>query len=433
VLQFASLNFDASISEIVITLCAGATLCLASKADLLPGPDLLRTLTSHVITHVTLPPSVLSVMPATALPALQVLIVAGEACPAKLVEEWSNVCTVINAYGPTESTVCASGMEYDGKSITPVVPIGRPIENIQLYILDQWQQPAPIGVPGELYIGGVGLARGYLNRPNLTQERFIHHPFDPTPDSRLYKTGDLTRYLPDGNIEFLGRIDHQVKLRGFRIELGEIEATLSRHPGVREVAVLLREDSPEDKRLVADLVGGETHDSHISEVDFREYLISRLPEYMIPSVFVILERFPITPNGKVDRHALPIPDVAQRDIRETYVAPRTAIEKQLAELWAEVLKIDQIGIYDDFFELGGHSLLATQLVSRVRAVFQADFPLVRLFEMPTIANLASVIEQAAATAAPSQLPSITRVSRKGRQMRRSAQGELLASEKKQKE
>ncbi|WP_257236847.1 phosphopantetheine-binding protein [Nostoc sp. 'Peltigera malacea cyanobiont' DB3992] len=262
--------------------------------------------------------------------------------------------------------------------------IGRPLANTQVYILDSHLQPVPIGVVGELYIGGAGLARDYLHRPDLTSEKFIFNPFSNQLDARLYKTGDLARYLSDGNIEFLGRRDHQVKIRGFRIELLEIEAVLAQHPMVQETIVLVREYASE-QRLVAYVVPQQ--EPPVSST-LRNFLKEKLPEYMIPAAFVFLEAFPLTPNGKRDRRALPAPDTSQRNLEIDFVAPLTPTEHELASIWLEVLRLKQVGIHDNFFELGGHSLLAIQVISRIMEAFSVDFPLRYLFENPTIAELA---------------------------------------------
>jgi acyl carrier protein len=253
--------------------------------------------------------------------------------------------------------------------------------------LDSYLQPVPIGVPGELYISGIGLARGYLNRPDLTAEKFIQNPFIK---SKLYKTGDLARYLPDGNIEFLGRIDHQVKIRGFRIEIGEIEAVLSQHPSVRKAVVMAREDEPGNKRLVAYVI--PSAETVQTSPILSSYLKEKLPEYMVPSAYVMLKNFPLTPNGKVNRKALPSPDKIRPDLTATFVEPRTPIEKMLVEIWAKVLSIQQVGIYDNFFELGGHSLLVTQLLARVRKAFPIELSLGSIFEAPTVAGMVERIE-----------------------------------------
>jgi hypothetical protein len=265
------------------------------------------------------------------------------------------------------------------------------VANTQVYLLDRSGNPVPVGVPGELYIGGDGLARGYWNRPELTAERFLPDPWSGKSGARLYKTGDLARYLPDGNLEFLGRVDQQVKLRGFRIELGEVEAALGRHPAVRQAVVLAREDAPGHKRLVAYLVTSAAQAPGVHEL--RAFLKDQLPEYMVPSAFVLLDALPRTVNGKIDRGALPAPGPNDLPQAEAFVAPRTPVEERLAGIWAEVLSLERVGVEDDFFALGGHSLLATRVVSWVRSAFQVDLPLRRLFEAPTVAGLALVIAQ----------------------------------------
>jgi amino acid adenylation domain-containing protein len=429
VLQFASFSFDASISEILMALGSGARLYLGTKDSLLPGKPLIEQLSDRSITHITLPPSALAVMPGSELPALQTIIVAGEASSSELIRQWSAGRNFFNAYGPTEASVCATiakCTEDDNK-----ISIGKAIANVQVYILDEYLQPVPIGVPGELHIGGTGLSRGYLNRPELTKEKFIPNPFEKAggrrqdsaalasprasaEGSKLYKTGDLARYLNDGNIEYLGRIDNQVKIRGFRIELGEIEELLNQHSDVQTACVIAREDHPGDtcterlvpsistsldgtgaevsrsKRLVAYVVGHKQHPPTISQL--RSFLSSQLPQYMIPHAFVMLESLPLTPNGKVDRRALRAPD-SREGLEISFVAPRTPIEEILTQIWTQALKVDQVGIYDNFFELGGHSLLATQLVSRIRNIFKVELPLREFFARTTVAELARSIEQ----------------------------------------
>ncbi|MDZ7967791.1 MAG: amino acid adenylation domain-containing protein [Nostoc sp. DedSLP03] len=384
VLQFASFSFDASISEILMALFSGATLYLGSKDSLLPGEPLIKQLRNYSITHITLPPSALAVMPVEELPTLQTIIVAGEACPAELIRQWSIGRNFFNAYGPTEASVCATIAKCNNNK---KISIGQAIANTQLYILDENLQPVPVGVPGELHIGGVGLARGYLNRPELTQEKFISNPFG---SGRLYKTGDLARYLPNGDIEYLGRIDNQVKIRGFRIESGEIETALSQHGDVQTCCVIAREDTPGEKRLVAYIVPYPQVTPTINQL--RQFLKAKLPEYMLPQAFVVLESLPLTPNGKVDRRTLPAPDLHSEQ-KDKYVAPRTPIEEMLAQIWTQVLKLKQVGIHDNFFELGGHSLLATQLLSRIRSIFKVELPLRELFAKATVAELAQLIEQ----------------------------------------
>ncbi|WP_442937951.1 amino acid adenylation domain-containing protein [Nostoc sp.] len=388
IFQFASFSFDASISEILMALGSGATLYLGTKDSLLPGKPLIEQLRDRSITHITLPPSALAVMPGSELPALQTIIVAGEASSAELIRQWSAGRNFFNAYGPTEASVCAAiakCTEDDNK-----ISIGKAIANVQVYILDEYLQPVPIGVPGELHIGGTGLSRGYLNRPELTKEKFIPNPFKGAGESNLYKTGDLARYLPDGNIEYLGRIDNQVKIRGFRIELGEIKELLNQHGDVQTACVIAREDHLGDKRLVAYVVGHKQHSPTISQL--RSFLSSQLPQYMIPHAFVMLESLPLTPNGKVDRRALKAPD-SREGLEISFVAPRSPIEEILTQIWTQALKVDQVGIYNNFFELGGHSLLATQLVSRIRNIFKVELPLREFFARKTVAELAQVIRQ----------------------------------------
>ncbi|AVH69220.1 non-ribosomal peptide synthetase [Nostoc sp. 'Lobaria pulmonaria (5183) cyanobiont'] len=389
ILQFFSLSFDASIPELVMALGSGATLHLGTPEDLLPGSALMQILREQAITHITLPPSALAVLPPAELPALEMVLVGGEAPSGELIAQWSKGRLFINAYGPTETTVNASMVECgnDGQSL----PTVRPAANKQLYILDQHLQPVPIGVPGELHIGGVGLARGYLNRPEKTAETFIPNPFSDEPGSRLYKTGDLACYLSDGHIKLLGRLDHQVKIRGFRIEPGEIEALLTQHPGVRESIVIVREDQPGDKRLVAYIVPDPENNPTIG--DLRRFIAEKLPNYMIPAAFVTLDALPLNPNGKVDRFALPVPDTARPELESAFVAPCTPTEQILADIFAKVLEVEQVGAHDNFFELGGHSLLATQLVAQLLKTFEVEVTVVDLFEAPTVTGLAERIEK----------------------------------------
>ncbi|RKZ51510.1 MAG: non-ribosomal peptide synthetase, partial [Candidatus Parabeggiatoa sp. nov. 3] len=381
ILQFTSLSFDVAISDIAMALCSGATLELVTQDSMMSSSELIHILCNHSITHFEIPASILRMLPVEKLPSLQTLIVGGETCSPSVVTQWSKGRRFFNAYGPTEGTVCAT--VFENTTGISTLPIGRPIANTQIYILDQYLQPVPIGVPGELHLGGTGLARGYLNRPELTAEKFIKNPFSDVPNSRLYKTGDLACYLPDGNIEYLGRIDNQVKIRGFRIELGEIEAALAQHPFVTESAVIVHEASKTDKRLVAYLV---PHQGQVIEnTALRDFLKERLPDYMIPSAFVTLENLPLTPNGKIDRRALSQLSVSHSQLSEkTFVAPRTADEELLAGIWASVLGIERVGVHDNFFELGGHSLLALNLMARIEQQFGKKLPLSTIVDSPTI-------------------------------------------------
>ncbi len=388
ILQFASFNFDASTWEIFMGLCSGATLCLAERNNLMPGTGLEATLADMAIDVATLPPVALSAMSSAACAGLKTLVVAGEACSSAIVDEWSPGRYFFNAYGPTESTVCASIHPcHSGEKGTP--PIGRPIANTRIYLLDEWLNPVPVGVAGELYIGGVGLARGYLNRPELTAEKFIPDPYAQEAGARMYRSGDLARYLPNGDIEYLGRIDHQVKIRGFRIELGEIEAALLLQDGVRHAVVMAREDTPGDKRLAAYVVGEGGHPLETQEL--RVALHKSLPEYMVPAHFTVLERLPLTPNGKVDRKALPAPDLWGHQAE--YVAPRTETEALLCRIWQEVLGVARVGATDNFFELSGHSLLAVRLLAQINQVFHVALPMKYLLTAVTIEAQAQVLLQ----------------------------------------
>src|SRR5262249_19559755 len=294
-----------------------------------------------------------------------------------------------NLYGPTETTIWSTITEVQPGEES--VPIGRPIANTETYVLDAHLQPVPLGVHGELYIGGDGLAQGYLSRPQLTAERFVVHPFSDQAGSRLYRTGDLVRYRPDGNIEFLRRIDDQLKVRGYRIEPGEIEAALNQHPAVKDCVVVANaRDSSEERELVGYIV---LHQDYVALAsDLRSLLRQKLPDYMIPSAFVFLNALPLTPNGKVDRSKLPQPDDSRPSLEQGFVEPRSEIEELVAQVWREVLKLEKIGVYDNFFDLGGHSLLATRVVARLRTNFSIDLPLRKLFESPTVAALAEHID-----------------------------------------
>ncbi|MGK4585533.1 amino acid adenylation domain-containing protein [Kitasatospora sp. HPMI-4] len=374
VLQFASTSFDAAVSELAMALLSGATAVLAPAERLAPGAPLAELLQRQRITHVTLPPAALSVLEPEALATVTTLVTAGEACPPALVERWSAGRRMINAYGPTEATVCATMSEPLRAGTTP--PIGGPIENTRVYVLDAALRPVPAGVPGELYIAGAGLARGYLGRPGLTAERFVANPFG-APGARMYRTGDLVRWSEDGRLDYLGRTDDQVKLRGFRIELGEVEAALAAHPAVRRSAAVVREE-----RLVGYVV--PAGDSRELSGVLRAHLAERLPHYLVPAAVVVLDALPLTPNGKTDRKALPAPDFAAAVSGR---APRTERERVLAGLFCELLGLERVGVDDGFFELGGDSITSIQLVARARQaglVFTAR----DVFTRQTVAELA---------------------------------------------
>jgi surfactin family lipopeptide synthetase A len=395
VLQFSSPSFDISVEEIFPCLTCGATLVLRTDDMLASIAVFLQKCQQWGVTALFLPTAFWHEIAAGLgqgldFPSsLRLVSFGGErALPGRAAtwqERVGQRAQLMNTYGPTEATVVATLYELPCQAAGEwrEVPIGRAVRNTQIYILDQSLQPVPIGVPGTLYIGGDGLARGYLNHPRLSAEKFIPNPFTGVPGARLYNTGDLARYLPDGNIEFLGRTDSQVKLRGFRIELGEIEAALTQHPAVQQAVVLLRQDQPGASRLTAYVVGEATPSQ------LRNYLKQKLPDYMVPAAFVWLEELPLTPSGKIDHRALPAPDWS--GVTESYVKPRTPTEQTVAEIWAEVLRLDKIGIHDNFFDLGGHSLLATQVTSRLRETLQIELPVRYLFEQPTVADLAGHI------------------------------------------
>ncbi|MCU0643018.1 MAG: amino acid adenylation domain-containing protein [bacterium] len=388
ILQFSSPSFDASVWEVVMALVNGATLYLATLENLAPGKSLMTTLRDNKINVVTLPPSVLAVLPVESLPDLQVLITAGEKCSKDLVSRWRAIPRIFNAYGPTETTVCASMFEVpDNNDESP--PIGRPVQNFQLYILDENLAPVPIGVTGELCISGVGLARGYLNRPDLTANKFIPNPYSSIAGDRLYRTGDRARYLPDGNIDFLGRIDQQVKVRGFRIELGEIEAALSGHPDVFNAVVQAYDAKEGNAQLVAYIIAKAGRNLNIE--DLRNFLKARLPNFMIPSLYLEMKEFPLTPSGKVNRKALPPPDRSKINRERTVVQPDTNLEKIIAELWQEVLNVEKISVHDNFFELGGHSLLASKVHTLLSERVRPDFSISDIFKYPTIHSLSEYL------------------------------------------
>jgi amino acid adenylation domain-containing protein len=386
----ASFSFDANIIEIWPPLCVGAKMVLAPAA-VAHDPAALLTWWQNQPLDVSFLPTPIAEHAFTAgigNAKLRYLLIGGDRLH-RLPSPSSFY--LVNNYGPAETTVVATVAKLEESY--GVIHIGRPIANTRIYVLDQHHQPVPIGVVGELYIGGAGVARGYLNRPELTAERFLRDPFvDPTaqePDPRMYKTGDLGRFLPDGNIEFLGRNDFQVKVRGFRIELGEIEARITEIEGVKEAVVLAREDTPGDKRLIAYYTASE----NLSAETLRSHLSSVLPGYMVPAAYVRLEALPLTVNGKLDRKALPAPEGDAFSVR-AYEAPQGEGEQRLAAIWSDLLHIEKIGRYDHFFELGGHSLLAVTLVSRMRTQIGSELPLAEIFAHPTLSELASSIQNA---------------------------------------
>jgi amino acid adenylation domain-containing protein len=425
ILQFSSMSFDIIIEELYPSLIIGAAIVLCPEDILSSATNFVEFVERERITVLNLPTAFwhelvkgLSVLKpelattekaisSTLLATVRLLIVGGEKASRSIYLTWLQLVGKrirwINGYGPTETTVTATvydpSSQSDNDLLLSEIPIGRPLANARAYILDRNLQPVPIGVVGELHIGGAGLGRGYLNRPDLTANKFINNPFIAEPDAepnsskshRLYKTGDAVRYLSDGNIEFVGRIDYQVKIRGFRIELGEIETVLEQYPEVQQAVVLAREDVPGEKRLVAYIVPKQEHSPTTRELS--SFLKEKLPDYMVPTAFVMMETLPLTPNGKVDRRALKAPDPSVTASQRVIVPPRYQLEFQLTKMWEEILGIEPIGIRDNFFELGGHSLLVMRLISQINALCGKSLPLNTLFSAPTIEQLAKFLHQ----------------------------------------
>ncbi len=393
VLQKTPYSFDVSVWEFFWPLTTGATLVMARPGGHKDPSYLVELIKAEGITTIHFVPSMLAIFLAAEgieeCRSLRHVFAAGEALPFELQNRFFQRLPIKlhNLYGPTEAAVEVTYWECAPNYPRPIVPIGRPVANTQIYILDEQLQPVPIGAPGELHIGGVQLARGYLNRPDLTAEKFIRNPFSPDPQERLYKTGDLARFLPDGNIEYLGRIDNQVKLRGFRIELGEIEAVLCECAGVQLAAVTVREDAPGDKRLVAYLVPTPNH--QLSLDDIRSRLKAKLPEFMVPSRFVVLREMPMTTSGKVDRKALPRPP--EEEGPTEIVPARTELESKLLPLFGRVLGRKSVGVTDDFFALGGHSLLAARLLSEIKQLTGRHIPLSAMLRAATVESLAALV------------------------------------------
>jgi amino acid adenylation domain-containing protein len=407
ILKFASLSFDASIVQIFPALLGGAAVVIEPNVNKLSNHELLNLCERLKLTVLDLPAAHwrqwvedMTRHDVTLPPTLRVFMTGGETLPGEILVKWSRLvqrpAMFINSYGPTETTVGATVHHTTSTHAAdlemPRVTIGRPLANVKIYLLDDNLEPMPIGVAGELYIGGAGVARGYLNQPDLTAGKFVPNPFAETPGKCLYRTGDLARYLPDGEIDFLGRKDGQVKIRGFRVEFAEIETSFRRHPGIQEVVVSLKEYRPGDKRLIAYYVSRTEGGPTLS--DLKNQLKETLPDYMIPSTFVRLDAMPLTASAKIDRRALLEMEPDDELAESSTGAARTPTEEILAGQWAEVLDLPRVGVDDDFFDLGGHSLLATQLISRLREAFQVELPLRSLFETPTVAAIAALIDQA---------------------------------------
>ncbi|WP_224245441.1 non-ribosomal peptide synthetase [Hyalangium gracile] len=388
VLQYTSLNFDLSVSEMLMAWETGGSLHLVPQNALVPGPALLGLLRARAITHAVLPPSLLAVLPTEGLSHLRMLLSGGEACTAPVVSRWSPGRRLVNAYGPTEATVYAT--VYECSAATPSdrpPPIGRPLDGATIHVLDEVLRPVPDGTVGELFIGGKGVARGYLGRPELTAQRFVPHP---ATGERLYRTGDLVRVQPDGDIEFLGRKDDQLKIRGYRVEPGEVEAVLARHPVVQAVTVVGREDTAGEKRLVAYLVVPPGRSPGPS--GWRQFAQRELPEYMVPAAFVELSALPVSPNGKVDRRALPPPGRERPVLAAPFRPPETPLQRALESLWSQVLGVAPVGLDDGFLELGGDSLRATSVALRIREALGLEVPPLEVLQAQTLGRLAERIE-----------------------------------------
>lgn len=442
-LQMASFSFDVFTGDMVRALCSGGKLVLCDREHLLDAEKLYQLMLKEKVDCAEFVPAVLRNLiqyleeSEQGLEFMRLLVCGSDSWYASEYNQFKQFCgsqtRLINSFGVTEATIDSSYFENTeiSLSMNQLVPIGKPFPNTQVYILDANLQPLPIGVAGELYIGGAGLTRGYLNRPELTTEKFIPNPFFKIyeleenslaqnsklkiQNSKLYKTGDLARYLPDGNIEFISRSDNQVKIRGYRIELGEIEATLNQHPAIQQVVVVAREDRPGNKQLVAYVAPRSGHRIQDSELnnEIRLFLEEKLPEYMVPSTFVLLQELPLTPNGKIERTRLLIPVQTEKESQGSFQNYRTPTEEILTGIWIQVLGIQSIGIRDNFFQLGGHSLLATQVISRIRKAFQLETPLRYLFESPTIAELSQRIEAEIKAGQKLEIPPIVALPREG--------------------
>ena len=405
VLQFSPFSFDISVEEIFPPWLRGAAVVMRTDDDLSSAERFLQMVRNESLSVLNVPTAywhelVECVRAGEVPPSLRLVIIGGEKASDEAWRRWKDRAgsgvALINAYGPTETTVTATLHRAQPEDET--LPIGKPLANVQAVILDGDLKPVPVGSTGELYIGGTGVARGYLNRPELTAQKFIGNPLKEISSPRLYKTGDMARFRPDGTIEFAGRVDEQVKIRGYRIELGEIETVLASHPDLKETIVVAREDRPGQKRLVAYYVPRQATAPRVS--DLLKFLKERLPNYMAPAAFVEMQSLPLTPAGKVDRAALPEPGHERPELDQEFVAPRTPVEEVIAGIWAEVLGYNRVGVQDNFFDLGGHSLLATQVISRMREALQVEIPLAHLFEFPTVAALAERLAEAGGQAQP---------------------------------
>ncbi|MEU7436134.1 non-ribosomal peptide synthetase, partial [Streptomyces sioyaensis] len=382
--------FDAALSATVMPLTRGATLYIQPPEAFRYGEHLARHIETNKITALHLPVSVLKSLPEGDLPSLRSIGTGAEAVAPEVVRRWAGQLRMFNAYGPTETTVVSvMGRCTPEMANSLSVPIGRPLANTSVYVLDERMRLVPVGVPGELYIGGVGVSRGYRGRPGLTAQRFVPDPFGTEPGARLYRTGDLVRYRPDGTLEFLGRLDHQVKIRGHRIELGEIEAALARHPDVANAVVTVDEEGPAGARLVAYVV---LRDATAEISDIRPFLRDVLPGYMIPSLIVPIAEIPLLSSGKVDRSRLPSVEGIRPELTAGYVAPEGPVQEALTEIWADLLGLSGVGVQDDFFELGGHSMLIINMIWQIKQRLGVELAFADVFESPVVADLADRVE-----------------------------------------
>jgi len=387
-LAVTTLSFDIAVLELLLPLVVGGQLILARSNDVYDGARLVNLIDHYDVTAMQATPATWRLMIEAGWSGSESLkaLCGGEPLPLELANSLAERCDSLwNMYGPTETTIWSTISKIEEEATR--ISIGRPIANTEIYILDSHLEPVPIGTPGELFIGGDGLARGYLDRPELTSERFIDHPFVDEKGARLYRTGDLARYRGDGEIECLGRVDFQIKLRGFRIELGEIESVLEQFDGVEQAAVTTCGDGAAEKRLVAYVRG----DGEFTPGDLRQHMRAHVPDYMVPFAYMQLDEFPLTPNGKIDRKALPDPDL-DVSVGSDTTAPRTETERRLAEIWCEILGLASVGAHADFFDIGGHSLIAVRLTSRVLDAFEVKISLRDVFEIPVLNEQASRID-----------------------------------------
>jgi acyl-coenzyme A synthetase/AMP-(fatty) acid ligase/acyl carrier protein len=394
-LSVTTLSFDIAGLELFLPLTTGARVVLVSSAVAADGGALLEALQRSGATVMQATPATWRLLLAAGwerMPRLRALC-GGEAVSAELAAQIvARTGAMWNMYGPTETTIWSTVHPISASATGASVPIGRPIANTSVYVLDGRLEPVPVGVPGELYIGGAGVARGYLNLPELTAERFVADPFRPETGGRMYRTGDLVRWRADGNLDYLERVDTQVKIRGYRIELGEIETLLEQDASVRQAVVIVREDVPGDKRLVGYVV--PTAAAGVSVQALKDQLRKTLPAYMVPTLLVTLDHLPLTPNGKVDRKALPSTAETQPERTRQIVIPRTEVERQIAAMWQDVLKLEAVGVTDNFFDLGGHSLLILQVHSRIRQTFETELSVAQMFQYPTVEALAQHVHHA---------------------------------------